>query len=160
MIYQLVPGPWLVGCVNEQCATLAQLVENQLLPNSAAPGVQVVVLARVIVDQDQVTLTARGIMLLVNKLQSQDDKVLVLACSLLSSLAHTRAGIPDAMITSGAIDLLVNHLNSANDQVPPHSVFVVQWCTTDLKHFFFDIWLNGNHVVELMGVNVFRCKRK
>ncbi|XP_070211365.1 ankyrin and armadillo repeat-containing protein-like isoform X4 [Littorina saxatilis] len=78
---------------------------------------QVVVLARVIVDQDQVTLTAKGITLLVDKLQSQDDKVLVLACSLLSSLSHTRAGIPDAMITSGAIDLLVNHLNSVNDQV-------------------------------------------
>ena len=78
---------------------------------------QVVVLARVIVDQDQVSLTARGITLLVDKLRSGEDKVLVLACSLLSSLAHTRAGIPDAMITSGAIDLLIIHLNSANDQV-------------------------------------------
>ena len=75
------------------------------------------VLARVIVDQDQVMLTARGITLLVDKLLSADDKVLVLSCSLLSSLAHTRAGIPDAMITSGVLDLLVNHLNSPNDQV-------------------------------------------
>ncbi|KAL8620460.1 hypothetical protein ACOMHN_048393 [Nucella lapillus] len=79
---------------------------------------QVVVLARVIVDQDQVELTARGITQLVNKLQGPgEDKVVVLACSLLSSLAHTRAGIPDAMITTGAVDLLVNHLSSLNDQV-------------------------------------------
>ena len=96
---------------------------------------QVVVLARVIVDQDQVTLTAKGIMLLVTKLQSADDKVLVLACSLLSSLAHTRAGIPDAMITSGAIDLLVNHLNSENDQVPPGLLFALQR-TADLSPSF------------------------
>lgn len=68
-------------------------------------------------DQDQVLLTARGITILVKKLLSTDDKVLVLACSLLSSLAHTRAGIPDAMITSGAIEFLVEHLDSLNDQV-------------------------------------------
>ncbi|KAK7484931.1 hypothetical protein BaRGS_00023851, partial [Batillaria attramentaria] len=78
---------------------------------------QIVVLARVIVDQDQVTLTAQGITVLVNKLHSKEDNVLVLACSLLSSLAHTRAGIPDAMITTGAIDLLVNHLSSESVQV-------------------------------------------
>ena len=35
----------------------------------------------------------------------------------MSSLAHTRAGIPDAMITSGSIDLLVDRLVSPNDQV-------------------------------------------
>ena len=35
----------------------------------------------------------------------------------MSSLAHTRAGIPDAMITVGAIKLLTRHLISQNDQV-------------------------------------------
>ncbi|ESP02231.1 hypothetical protein LOTGIDRAFT_224972 [Lottia gigantea] len=78
---------------------------------------QIVVLARVIVDQDQVMLTARGVTLLVNKLHSEDHNVIVLAASLLSSLAHTRAGIPDAMITTGAIDLLIEHLHSSNEQV-------------------------------------------
>lgn len=94
-----------------------QFIESENEYHQCYSAFQIVVLARVIVDQDQVTLTARGITMLVDKLLSQDDKVLVLACSLLSSLAHTRAGIPDAMITSGAIDLLVNHLNSPNDQV-------------------------------------------
>ncbi|XP_056008070.1 ankyrin and armadillo repeat-containing protein-like isoform X2 [Ostrea edulis] len=78
---------------------------------------QIVVLARVIVDQDQVMLTARGVTLLVERLQSKEDNVIVLAASLLSSLAHTRAGIPDAMVTSGAIDILVDKLSSPNDQV-------------------------------------------
>ena len=35
----------------------------------------------------------------------------------MSSLAHTRAGIPDAMTTVGAIDLLIKRLHSRNDQV-------------------------------------------
>lgn len=85
--------------------------------NHHSCALQIVVLARVIVDEDQVLLTARGITLLVDKLNSEDDKVIILACSLLSSLAHTRAGIPDAMITSGAIDVLVKHLFSTVDLV-------------------------------------------
>lgn len=78
---------------------------------------QIVVLARVIVDQDQVNLTAEGVTLLVSNLKSKDDNAIVLAASLLSSLAHTRAGITDAMVTTGAIDLLVEKLSSKNDQV-------------------------------------------
>lgn len=75
------------------------------------------VLARVIVDRDQVLLTAQGVTLLVRKLASDDDNVIVLASSLLSSLAHTRAGIPDAMVTTGAIDKLVKKLESKNELV-------------------------------------------
>ncbi|XP_005090203.1 ankyrin and armadillo repeat-containing protein [Aplysia californica] len=78
---------------------------------------QIVVLARVIVDRDQVPLTAQGITMLVDKIGSDKDKVVVLACSLLSSLAHTRAGLTDAMITTGALDLLVSKLDSENDLV-------------------------------------------
>ena len=39
------------------------------------------------------------------------------AASFMSSLAHTRAGIPDAMLIVGAIDLLKDKLYSSNDQV-------------------------------------------
>lgn len=78
---------------------------------------QVVVLARVIVDRDQVPLTAQGISLLVSKIDSKEEKVVVLACSLLSSLAHTRAGLTDAMITTGALDSLIKRLDSDNDIV-------------------------------------------
>ena len=70
-----------------------------------------------IVDQDQVNLTAQGVTLLVKKIPSDDENVVVLASSLLSSLSHTRAGIPDAMVTTGAIDVLINRLDSPNEQV-------------------------------------------
>lgn len=78
---------------------------------------QIVVLSRVIIDQDQVTLTARGVSMLVDMVRSEDDNAVVLASSLLSSLAHTRAGIPDAMVTLGVIDLLMDRLYSDNDLV-------------------------------------------
>ncbi|CAL1533328.1 unnamed protein product [Lymnaea stagnalis] len=78
---------------------------------------QVVVLARVIIDKDQVSLTAQGIMLLVSKLSCEDEKVVVLACSLLAALSHTRAGLTDAMITCGILDQLVLQLDSPNDIV-------------------------------------------
>lgn len=35
----------------------------------------------------------------------------------MSSLAHTRAGITDAMIVMGAVELLTEHLYSKNEQV-------------------------------------------
>ena len=35
----------------------------------------------------------------------------------MSSLAHTRAGITDAMYTVGAIEILIDYLNSDNEQV-------------------------------------------
>ena len=41
----------------------------------------------------------------------------MIAASLMSSLAHTRAGITDAMITMGAIELLIDRLHSENEQV-------------------------------------------
>lgn len=42
---------------------------------------------------------------------------MIVTASFISSLCHTRAGIPDAMVTIGAIQLLTNHLFSANEQV-------------------------------------------
>ncbi|KAF6031041.1 ANKAR [Bugula neritina] len=78
----------------------------------ASASFQIVVLARVIMDRDQVSLTAEGVTSLVELLKSKTDNVVILSASLLSSLAHTRAGIPDAMVTSGAVDVLIEHLNS------------------------------------------------
>lgn len=79
---------------------------------------QIVVLARVIIGRSPVSLTASGISLLVRILETADDDLVVLVCSLLSSLAHTRAGITDAMVTVGILDLLVNRLStSENPQV-------------------------------------------
>lgn len=43
--------------------------------------------------------------------------VLSLLGSLIASLAHTRAGIPDAIVTSGAVDILIEQLFSENTEV-------------------------------------------
>ncbi|XP_070566344.1 ankyrin and armadillo repeat-containing protein-like isoform X3 [Ptychodera flava] len=78
---------------------------------------QIVVLARVIVDRDQVTLSAEGVTRLVMLLQSEDENTVILSGRLMSSLAHTRAGIPDAMVTTGAVEVLLRHLESENETV-------------------------------------------
>ena len=69
--------------------------------HQAYAAFQIIVLARVIGDCDQVTLTARGVEMLVSLLLSEQDSTKVLAASLTASLGHTRAGIPDALITAG-----------------------------------------------------------
>lgn len=46
-----------------------------------------------------------------------DDQVVIQTASYLSSLAHTRTGITDAMITCDAVDILCDRLYSPNDQI-------------------------------------------
>lgn len=69
--------------------------------HQAHAAFQIIVLARVIGDCDQVTLTARGVELLVSLLRSEEQATQILSASLTASLGHTRAGIPDALITAG-----------------------------------------------------------
>jgi len=42
-------------------------------------------------------------------------KHFVSAATYLASLAHTRAGVPDAIVTSGAVGKLLHHVESEND---------------------------------------------
>ena len=54
---------------------------------------QVVILARIIPDEDQAKSSAMGIKLLVDLLeQSNNDLILALASDCIARLAHTRAG--------------------------------------------------------------------
>ena len=76
--------------------------ENQLYQAHAA--FQIIILARVI-DSDQVTLTARGVKLLVQLLSSDQHSTQILAASLTASLGHTRAGVPAAFITAGIVTI-------------------------------------------------------
>ncbi|XP_030066239.1 ankyrin and armadillo repeat-containing protein [Microcaecilia unicolor] len=85
--------------------------------DKATAAFQIVVLARAILDMDQVALSARGITILVELLKSKNSTTLVLVGDLLASLAHTRAGIPEAITTLGAVEYLCNHLHSENDEV-------------------------------------------
>ncbi|XP_030846615.1 ankyrin and armadillo repeat-containing protein-like [Strongylocentrotus purpuratus] len=106
-----------------------RFLESEDETHQAYAAFQIVVLARVIVDRDQVSLSAEGVTRLVGLLKSENPNTVILAGSLLASLAHTRAGIPDAMITSGAVDILINHLHSDNIEVRCSSAVALGYLT-------------------------------
>ncbi|XP_053482162.1 ankyrin and armadillo repeat-containing protein isoform X2 [Ictalurus furcatus] len=83
----------------------------------AKAAFQMIALAKVITGSDQVTLTARGVTILVKLLQSEKNTTLVLTAQFLTSLAQTRAGIPDGVVTMGAIEHLSAHLYSEDEEV-------------------------------------------
>ncbi|XP_050975889.1 ankyrin and armadillo repeat-containing protein isoform X1 [Labeo rohita] len=83
----------------------------------AKAAFQIVVLARVISGSDEVTLTARGVTLLVELLQSDQYTTVVVTAELLASLVHTRAGIMNAIVTMGAVEHLSSHLDSEDEEV-------------------------------------------
>ncbi|XP_007425384.1 ankyrin and armadillo repeat-containing protein [Python bivittatus] len=83
----------------------------------AMAAFQIVVLARIIIDMDQVSLSARGISILVDLLCSEKPATLVLTGKLLASLAHTRAGIPEAITSLGTVQRLCYHLYAKEEEV-------------------------------------------
>ncbi|XP_062434919.1 ankyrin and armadillo repeat-containing protein [Rhea pennata] len=92
-------------------------LQSEIETDKALAAFQIVVLARVIVDVDQVTLSARGVTTLVELLSSENTATLILTGKLLASLAHTRAGIPEAITTLGTIQRLCYHLYSDDEEV-------------------------------------------
>lgn len=104
-------------CGGVMMKSLDCFLESDNETYQACGAFDIIVLARVIVDVDQVTLSARGIEMLVNLLKSEIIETKVLSARLLASLAHTRAGIPDAMIAAGVVENLIESLHSADDQV-------------------------------------------
>ncbi|CAG5120159.1 unnamed protein product, partial [Candidula unifasciata] len=95
---------------------------------------QAIVLSRVIIDKDQVSLTAQGIEILIAKISSE-DRVAALACSLLASLAHMRAGLSDAMVSAGVLDLLVRNVNSENELVRSSAAITLGYLTFNRTAF-------------------------
>ncbi|EHA98558.1 Ankyrin and armadillo repeat-containing protein [Heterocephalus glaber] len=71
---------------------------------------KIIVLAKVITDVNHITLSARGVAILVNSLYSDQQTTIILAGNLIASLAHYRAGIPEAFTTLGTIQRLCCHL--------------------------------------------------
>ncbi|XP_059503161.1 ankyrin and armadillo repeat-containing protein [Stegostoma tigrinum] len=78
---------------------------------------QMIILAKVIVGMDEVSLSATGIITLVNLLKSKKASTVIVVGQLLSSLTQTREGISDAIITMGAVEFLCTHLYSEKEQV-------------------------------------------
>ncbi|XP_069589954.1 ankyrin and armadillo repeat-containing protein [Ranitomeya imitator] len=92
-------------------------LQSEIEAHRALSAFQIVVLARIIVDMDQVSLSSRGVTILSDLLHSNNSSTVVLAGELLSCLAHTRAGIPEAITTLGTVECLCNHLNSEIEEV-------------------------------------------
>ncbi|KAL5021576.1 hypothetical protein ScPMuIL_000731 [Solemya velum] len=79
---------------------------------------QVVILARIIPDEEQAASSAAGIKLLVDLLQdSESEQILGLAADCISRLAHTRAGVPSAIIAIDGVEYLSKLLLSYTENV-------------------------------------------
>ncbi|XP_029461858.1 LOW QUALITY PROTEIN: ankyrin and armadillo repeat-containing protein [Rhinatrema bivittatum] len=100
-----------------QIAMFEPFLNSEVEAEKARAAFQVVVLCRAILDTDQVALSARGLTILVELLKIQDSSTLILVGDLLASLAHTRAGIPEAITTLGAVSYLCHHLTSEDEEV-------------------------------------------
>ncbi|KAL8590568.1 hypothetical protein ACOMHN_011004 [Nucella lapillus] len=79
---------------------------------------QVVVLARIIPDEEQARSSAVGIKLLVDILdQSSSEDARSAAAAYIACLAHTRAGVPSAIVAVAAVEYLCEMLLSRSEQV-------------------------------------------
>ncbi|XP_074071608.1 ankyrin and armadillo repeat-containing protein isoform X2 [Macrotis lagotis] len=92
-------------------------LQSDIETEKAMAAFQIIVLAKVIVDVDHITLSARGITILVDLLYSPKTATLVLTGNLIASLAHTRAGITEAFTTLRTIQRLCYHLYSEKEEV-------------------------------------------
>ncbi|RUS75422.1 hypothetical protein EGW08_016801 [Elysia chlorotica] len=94
----------------------------------------VVILARIIPDEEQAKSSAAGIKLLVDLLQdSQSDEVLALAADCIASLAHTRAGVAAAIVAINAVDHLCQMLLSEAEQVRGTAAIALGYLSHDHK---------------------------
>ncbi|XP_032611044.1 ankyrin and armadillo repeat-containing protein isoform X2 [Hylobates moloch] len=94
-----------------------RFLESTVETEKAMAAFQIVVLAKVIRDVDHITLSARGVTILVDSLYSVQTCTIVLTGNLIASLAHSRAGIPEAFTTLGTIQRLCYHLYSGIEEV-------------------------------------------
>ncbi|KAM9248462.1 ankyrin and armadillo repeat-containing protein [Dugong dugon] len=92
-------------------------LESTVETEKAMAAFQIIILAKVIIDVDHIALSARGVNILVDSLYSDQASTIVLTGNLIASLAHSRAGIPEAFTTLGAVQRLCHHLYSEKEEV-------------------------------------------
>ncbi|XP_053554580.1 ankyrin and armadillo repeat-containing protein [Bombina bombina] len=101
-----------------EIAIYESFLESDTEADQAMASFQIVVLAKVIVDEDHVTLSARGITILTELLKSSTNPdTLVLVGELLASLVHSRAGIAEVVTTLGTVECLCKHLYAEEEEV-------------------------------------------
>ncbi|XP_045874132.1 ankyrin and armadillo repeat-containing protein [Meles meles] len=92
-------------------------LESTVETEKAMAAFQIIILAKVIIDVDHITLSARGVTILVDSLYSVHSTTIILTGNLIASLAHSRAGILEAFTTLGTIQQLCYHLYSGKEEV-------------------------------------------
>ncbi|KAM7106032.1 ankyrin and armadillo repeat-containing protein [Molossus nigricans] len=92
-------------------------LKSTIETEKAMAAFQIIILAKVIIDVDHITLSSRGVTILVDSLYSAQSTTIVLTGNLIASLAHSRAGIPGAFTTLGTIQRLCYHLYSGKEEV-------------------------------------------
>ncbi|XP_006864131.1 PREDICTED: ankyrin and armadillo repeat-containing protein [Chrysochloris asiatica] len=92
-------------------------LESSVETEKAMAAFQIIVLAKVIIDVDHIALSARGITILVDSLYSDQNSTIILTGNLIASLAHSRAGIPEAFTSLGTIQRLCYQLYSEKEEV-------------------------------------------
>ncbi|GAB1284957.1 Ankar protein [Apodemus speciosus] len=95
-------------------------LQSKVETERAMAAFQIIVLAKVIIDVDHITLSARGVTILADSLYSVHIPTIVLTGNLIASLAHSRAGIPEAFLTLGTIQRLCYHLYSGREEQYVH----------------------------------------
>uniref|UniRef100_M3YLR7 Ankyrin and armadillo repeat containing n=1 Tax=Mustela putorius furo TaxID=9669 RepID=M3YLR7_MUSPF len=92
-------------------------LESTVEAEKAMAAFQIIILAKVIIDVDHITLSARGVTILVESLYSVNSTTIILTGNLIASLAHSRAAILEAFTTLGTIQQLCYHLYSGKEEV-------------------------------------------
>lgn len=99
--------------------------------NLAKVAFQVVVLSRILPDEDQATTSAIGIKLLVRLLEKDDEEIQAMCSNFIAGLAHTRPGIPSAFVSIGTIQILARLLMSPSERVRAHSAIALGYLSLD-----------------------------
>ena len=73
------------------------------------------VLAKLIVDRDQISLTSHSVNLLSELLKSRNEQAVIKSSGYIASLCHTRAGIPQVFVTLGVVEQCVKNLQSTSN---------------------------------------------
>ncbi|XP_067405132.1 ankyrin and armadillo repeat-containing protein isoform X4 [Emydura macquarii macquarii] len=135
-------------------STFEPFLQSEIETEKAMAAFQIVVLAKVIVDVDQVTLSAKGVTILVELLNSEKTATLVLTGKLLASLAHTRAGVPEAITELGTIQRLCYHLYSDKEEVRIASAGALGYLTynrTAYRHLLVECRNKPKQFTRLMN---------
>lgn len=106
-------------------------LESKNEKQSIYAAFQVVVLSRIIPDEDQSLTSATGIKLLISHLDSTSEDVQAAAANFIGGLAHTRAGIPGAIISIGTIPLLGKLLTSQYETVQAAAAVALGYLSYD-----------------------------